>query len=106
MFDPQTTLTVHTRDDGSRTLTVTFLAPVQATLLEDFEERCWNEVLTQAHAAGHMPTGPILISTETYTPTVEPGAVVASIDALAQLNAALAGDIVQVTGNVELGLSL
>ena len=129
---------VHTRDDGSRSLTVSFLVNTQQLLLADFEAAAHDAMLRHAHADGHMPVGPFLITTEPASSeqlghpclvcegrgeflgdkcTAE-GCVngnvkdeqhagrLKSIDELQIENAILMGDLVQVTGTVELGLSL
>lgn len=102
---------VHTSDSGYRTLTASFLVNVRQTLVEDFDAACHDEFLRRFHAAGHMPVGPILIMTETFDPaelgvgTLETP-VMRSFDDLALKVEATAGNIVKVTADVELGLSL
>lgn len=107
-------MTVHTSDSGAQSLTVSFLVHTSQLLLEDFEAAAHDAVLKHAHAAGHMPVGPILITTEPATiPARKPLAEgsrmlgpVLSFDEMAVDNAIRAGDLVQVKASVELGLSL
>jgi hypothetical protein len=102
-------LQVHTSDSGARTLAVSFLVNAQQLLLEDFEAAAHDAVLRHAHAAGHVPVGPILIRTEPwYPPKLEPGKtrLVRDFEELALENEALQGNIVEVKADVELGLSL
>lgn len=102
---------VHTSDSGARTLAVSFLVNVQQTLLPDFEAAAHDAVLLHAHAAGHMPVGPILIMTETFDPAElgvgTPDAPIArTYDDLKLKVEATAGNIIKVMADVELGLSL
>lgn len=104
-------MAVHTADSGARTLTVSFLVHTSQLLLEDFEAAAHDAVLKHAHAAGHMPVGPILITTEPASvveqKSLEEGRpMLRSFDEMALDNAIRAGDLVQVKASVELGLSL
>lgn len=47
-------------DDG--VFTLKFQAPRQLLLHDDFDAMVWDECLRQAHAAGVMPVGPILVT--------------------------------------------
>lgn len=107
----QLSLEVHTSDSGARSLAVSFLVSVQDTLREDFEAAAHNAVLAHAHHNGHMPIGPILILTETWTPPEqaplkEGKTLMRSFDDFALEQQGLAGNIVKVSADVELGLSL
>lgn len=102
---------VHTRDDGSRSLTVSFLVNKQQLLLDDFEAAAHDAVLRTAHNRGHMPIGPILIRVEDVEPEeqkpLEEGKpMLRSLEEIALDSAIRNGDIAQVIGEVELGLSL
>lgn len=128
---------VRTGESGARSLTVSFLVSTQQLLMEDFEAAAHDAVLRHAHADGHMPVGPILITTEaaessqlgTTCPLCEgkgwlfeqdeqdcPDCTAGrikkeqsgfrSMDELAVENAIMMGDLIQVHGTVELGLSL
>lgn len=104
-------MTVHTSDSGQRTLAVSFLVNVRQTLMEDFEAAAHDAVLMHAHAAGHMPVGPILILTEPFDAAElgvgTPDAPIArTYDDLKLKVEATAGNIVKVMADVELGLSL
>lgn len=105
------TMQVHTSDSGSRTLTASFLVNVRQTLLEDFDAAAHDAVLAHMHAAGHMPVGPILITTETWTPD-EQGPLEEGTPMLRPLEdiqlefEGRRGNIVKVMADVELGLSL
>lgn len=102
---------VHTRDDGSRSLTVSFLVNKQQLLIEDFEAAAHDTILRVAHNRGHMPIGPILIRVEECEPVeqkpLEEGKpMLRSFEDYALDAAIMRGDIAQVIGEVELGLSL
>jgi hypothetical protein len=104
-------LTVHeTPDSSTRTLTVSWLANTQQLLLEDFEAACIDAALKHAHAAGHMPVGPMWVATEQAVyeqkPLVEGRPMARSIEDMQIDHAMMAGDLVQVRCSVELGLSL
>jgi hypothetical protein len=104
-------MVVHTSDSGQRTLAVSFLVNVQQTLMPEFEAAAHDAVLRHAHARGYMPVGPILIMTETFDPAElgvgTPGApVLRSFEELSLKVEATAGNIVKVSADVELGLSL
>lgn len=109
----QLKMDVHTSDSGARSLTVSFLVNVQQTLMEDFEAAAHDAVLGAAHKAGHMPVGPILILTDTWTPPEQvpledgkPLVLHRSIQDWELEARGRAGDIVQVTASMELGASL
>lgn len=55
---------VHTTESGTRVFTASFLVNTQQILMEDFEAAAHDAVLRHAHADGHMPVGPILVTTE------------------------------------------
>ena len=62
-----TRLVMHitTNHDGMRVLKVSFLVNTQQLLLPDFEGACVDAALRHAHQAGHLPVGPMLVTTET-----------------------------------------
>lgn len=100
---------VHTSDSGTRTITASFLVNVQDTLIEDFESAAHDAFLRRFHAAGHMPVGPILITTETWVPEeqkalTEGRPLLRPIEDFQLEMAGRAGNIVKVMGDVELGL--
>lgn len=102
-------LQVHTSDTGSRTLTVSWLANTQQLLLEDFEAAAVDAALASAHAAGHMPVGPMFVQTEAaehkQEPLKEGKPLLRSFEDMAIDNAIMLGNLVLVTCSVELGLS-
>ena len=55
---------VTTNHNGTRVLKVSFLVNTQQLLLEDFEGACVDAALRHAHHAGHLPVGPMLVTTE------------------------------------------
>lgn len=104
-------LTVHTSDSGARTLTVSFLVNVRQTLDEEFEKQVHDAVLLHAHAAGHMPVGPLFHTVDPWQPEeqsalVEGKPLWRSMEEMALEAEARAGNICEVKADVELGLSL
>lgn len=101
---------VRTRDDGTRLLVASFLLNAQQLLLEDFDAAVNDAVLRHAHAAGHMPVGPMMVSTAPAQVSSERGTpekpVLRAIEDLQIDNAVMMGDLVRVFAEVELGLSL
>lgn len=104
-------MTVHTSDSGSRTLTVSFLVNVRQTMHEEFDAQVNDAVLLHAHAAGHMPVGPMFYTVDPWQPeeqkALKEGDTIAhSIeDTMLEIEARL-GNICQVSADLELGLSL
>lgn len=129
---------VRTGETGARSLTVSFLVSTQQLLMADFEAAAHDAVLRHAHADGHMPVGPILVTTEVAEssqlgmlcplcdgkgwlfeqdeqdcPDCTAGRIkkaeqygFRSMDELQIENAIMMGDLIQVHGTVELGLSI
>lgn len=57
-------MNVVTSESGARLLTVSFLVNTRQLLMEDFDAAAHDAALRHAHAAGHMPVGPFIITTE------------------------------------------
>ena len=58
MIDPRW----RTERTENGTFRLTFFAPRQILLLEDFEGLAWNECLVRAHQEGVVPVGPVVVS--------------------------------------------
>ena len=129
-------MNVFTNHGGTRVLRVSFLVSTQQLLLADFEAAAIDAALKHAHRAGHMPVGPMLVTTEAAEseqlgktcplcsgkgylfvqddqdcPDCTSGKIKAapkmrSIEDLQIDNAIMMGNLVQVHCSVELGLSL
>ena len=103
-------------EDG--VFTMTFEAPRQLLLHEEFEQMVWDETLRQAHAAGHIPVGPIHVEhaeiTDEPTALIEGESLTQRMERWAAKNmhrhvmAGMTGgaDMIRVTAQVQVGLSL
>lgn len=93
------------------TYTVTFHVPPQILLHEEWEAMAHDHALGMAHAAGVIPVGPILITTELKRTTgislVEGMAMgVNSLGALAATAAGLGLEVAEVTASMMIGSRL
>lgn len=104
------TVDVHTREDGSRSAGVSFLVNVRQTLMPDFEAAAHDTVLRVLHRRGLMPVGPLLVLTDTLTREDLDDMIgdrgASSMEALGLAVETTNGNIVKVSADVELGVSL
>jgi hypothetical protein len=95
------------------TFTLRFRAAKQLLLHPEFEQMVWDECLRRAHMGGHMPVGPIFISTAEADDNEPTTSELAEGEALVMHRVVLdtpfgqhSVEVIVVTAQVQLGLSL
>lgn len=99
--------------------TMSFSAPRQLLLDENFDSMVWDETLRRAHVAGHIPIGPVMITHAEHTPEpteLREGESLtermqrwAATNMVREMSIGLGGtppDLIRVTSSVNLGASL
>ena len=116
---------VYTTEIKDGVFTMSFKAPRQLLLHEEFEKMVWDETLRRAHAEGHIPVGSILISASEPSADEPPmelregeslldrmqrwqqrNAARHIAEGMAEAYAAIPVEYVQITAEVQLGASL
>lgn len=91
-----------TAEDGI--FTFQFRAPKQLLLHPQFEQMVWDECLRHAHAAGHIPVGPVhieVVNDDKPVEALEEGTPIPLFPV-----AALSPDIMLVSAQVQIAVSL
>lgn len=94
--------------------TLTFRATKQLLLHSEYEQMVWDECLRRAHAAGHIPVGPIHIEATDLTGTASTPTALIEGESLGDRMRRWATymgrpdqvDVIQVTASVQIGISL